>query len=58
MVILISSSICMTTVEVRGVQLGGGASWFARNLSLLFNKFQSLSAAGQFFVEPKLFMSL
>jgi hypothetical protein len=60
MVMLISSSICMTFVEIRGVQQGvwGGALGFARNLSSLFNGFQSLSAGGRYFIEPKLFMSL
>jgi hypothetical protein len=58
MVMLISNSICMTAVEVREVQLWGGASGFAKNLSLLFNGFQSLLAAGRYFIEPKLFMSL
>jgi hypothetical protein len=36
----------------------GGASGFARNLSLLFNEFQSLSAIGQYFIKPILFMFL
>jgi hypothetical protein len=60
MVMLISSSICMTSVEVRGVQLrgGGGASGFARNRSLLFIGFQSLSAGGRYYIEPILFTSL
>jgi hypothetical protein len=68
MVMLISSSICMTYVEVRGVQrggwgwgvgLGGGAAaWgFSRGLSLLFIGFQSLSAGGRYFLEPILFTS-
>jgi hypothetical protein len=48
MVMLISSSICMTSVEVKEVQLegGGGALGFARDLSLLFIGFQSLSTDG------------
>jgi hypothetical protein len=68
MVMLISNSICMTSVEVRGVQLrgggggggggGGSASGFVRDLSLLFIGFQSLSAGGRYFIEPIFFTSL
>jgi hypothetical protein len=62
MVMLISSSICMTSMEVMGVQQGGeggavGASGFARDLSLLFFALQSLSAGGGYFIEPILFTS-
>jgi hypothetical protein len=73
MVMLISSSICMTSVEVKEVQWGGwewgwewgcggwggggGASGFARDLALLFIGFQSLSAGGRYFIEPILFTS-
>ena len=65
MVMLISNSICISSEEVRGVQRGGwgveggaGGSGFVRDLSLLFIGFQSLSAHGQYFIEPVLFTSL
>jgi hypothetical protein len=44
---LISSSIYITSVEVRGVQLGGGALGFPSNLSLLLNGLQRLLATSQ-----------